>query len=52
VHDILAVLYDQPQGPDRVGTIGYQGFFYHFLGIDGLRKQNFDFTATTNINEA
>jgi hypothetical protein len=30
------------QGPGRVGTTGYQGFFYHFLGIDGLRKQNFN----------
>ncbi|MCY2990968.1 MAG: hypothetical protein NTY19_24295 [Planctomycetota bacterium] len=46
VRDLLRVLRDQPQGPGRVGTNGYQGFFYHFLGIDGLRKQNFDFTAT------
>ena len=46
VLDLLRVLGDHPQGPERVGTIGYEGFFYHFLGIDGLRKQNFDFTAT------
>ena len=52
VHDILRVLYDQPQGPDSVGTIGHEGFFYHFLGIDGLRKQNFDFTATTDVDES
>jgi len=51
VLDILRVLANQPQGSDRVGTIGYQGFFYHFLGIDGLRRQNFDFTATPE-NEA
>ena len=43
---LLRVLHDHPQGPARVGTIGHQGFFYHFLGIDGLRKQNFDFVAT------
>ena len=49
---ILHVLNDQPQGPERVGTIGYKGFFYHFLGIDGNRKQNFDFVATEGINEA
>ena len=46
VLDLLRMLGDHPQGPGRVGTIGYKGFFYHFLGIDGLRKQNFDFTAT------
>ena len=46
VHSILSTLTTQPQGPERVGTIGHEGFFYHFLGIDGLRKQNFDFDAT------
>ena len=49
---ILQVLHGQPQGPDRVGTIGYKGFFYHFLGIDGLRKQNFDRSATPDIDES
>lgn len=44
VHRILRVLHDYPQGPGRVGNIGYKGWFYHLLGIDGLRKQNFDFT--------
>lgn len=48
---ILRALRNGPQGPQRVGTTGYQGFFYHFLGIDGKRKQNFDFTATPT-NEA
>ena len=38
-------------GPERIGRIGYKGWFYHFLGIDGKRKLNFDFTATP-INEA
>jgi hypothetical protein len=55
VHSILAVLNNEdgehPQGPNRVGTTGYKGFFYHFLGIDGLRKQNFDFTET-EMNES
>jgi len=51
-HSILQVLHDQPQGYDRVGTIGYKGFFYHFLGIDGLRKQNFDFQETAGIDES
>lgn len=52
VHDILAVLFGHPQGPERVGTIEYQGFFFHFLGINGLRKQNFDFKETMGINES
>lgn len=55
VHSILAVLNNEdgehPQGADRVGITGYKGFFYHFLGIDGLRKQNFDF-AETEIDES
>ena len=46
VKKILDQLYNAPQGPERAHTIGYRGFFYHFLGIDGLRKQNFDFAAT------
>ncbi len=46
VHDILNVLANQPQGPEPVGVIGNEGFFYHFLGVDGLRKQNFDFADT------
>jgi hypothetical protein len=49
---ILRVLHDHPQGPSPVGTIGYKGFFYHFLGIDGLRKQNFDFNATPDLDES
>jgi hypothetical protein len=49
---VLRLLHDFPQGPDRVRKIGYRGFFYHFLGIDGLRKQNFDFKATRDIDES
>ena len=50
VASILEVLNNEgglhPMGADASGTIGHEGFFYHFLGIDGLRKQNFDFTNT------
>jgi hypothetical protein len=49
---LLRLLHDGPQGPDRVGRIGYQGFFYHFLGSDGRRKQNFDFAATAHVDES
>jgi hypothetical protein len=52
VRNILRVLYTHPQGTDRIGTIGYKGFFYHFLGIDGLRKLNFDFKDTTDVDES
>jgi len=52
VRNILRVLRNGPQGSQRVGTIGYQGFFYHFVGIDGLRKQNYDVTATPLVDES
>jgi hypothetical protein len=38
-------------GPERVGRLGHCGFFYHFVGVDGRRKLNFDF-AVTAANEA
>ena len=41
VVNILRALHNPPQGPGSVGIIGHEGFFYHFFGIDGLRKQNF-----------
>ncbi|HEX3148467.1 MAG TPA: glucoamylase family protein, partial [Gemmataceae bacterium] len=50
--DILRILNNQPQGPNPIGTIGYQGFFYHFLGNDGLRKQNFDRPETPGLDES
>lgn len=49
---LLRVLHDAPQGPEYIGNIGYRGFFYHFLGTDGRRKLNFDWQATTSLNEA
>ncbi|MBV5308522.1 glucoamylase family protein [Chromatium okenii] len=48
---ILRVL-DANQGLNAVGKSGYQGFFYHFLGIDGRRKQNFDRPETTDVDES
>ncbi|OPY89751.1 MAG: hypothetical protein A4E72_01000 [Syntrophus sp. PtaU1.Bin208] len=33
-------------GANRIGRIGYRGFFYHFLGVDGKRKLNYDYPAT------
>ncbi len=52
---VLSVLklLDNPAafGPEPVGKIGYKGWFYHFLGFDGTRKQNFDFPDTER-NEA
>lgn len=46
VHQVLQTLHDGPQGAAPSETVGYEGFFYHFLGIDGRRKQNFDFQDT------
>jgi hypothetical protein len=34
----LAFLHDAPQGPQASGTIGYKGFFYHFIDMEtGMR---------------
>ncbi len=52
VRELLKLLHEAPQGAERVGTIGHKGFFYHFLGVDGRRKQNFDQAATPNIHES
>lgn len=48
VLNILRTL-DDPDafGPESVGRLGHRGWFYHFLGVDGLRKLNFDFPETT-----
>jgi hypothetical protein len=39
-------------GPEPLGRNRHHGFFYHFLGVDGLRKQNFDFPATEDVDES
>lgn len=31
IHRTLRFLYRLPQGPQSLGTAGYQGFFYHFI---------------------
>ena len=30
----LRLFHDMPQGPERRGTIGHKGFFYHFLNME------------------
>src|SRR5688500_86295 len=38
VHTTLTTLWTKPQGTATAGTIGYKGFFYHFLHMtDALR---------------
>ena len=45
--DVLRLLDDPTAfGPEPVGRLGYRGWFYHFLGVDGLRRLNFDFPET------
>ncbi|MFL7870049.1 MAG: glucoamylase family protein [Anaerolineales bacterium] len=52
VVNVLRVLDDEEAfGAERIGRIGYKGWFYHFWGIDGRRKLNFDFEETP-INES
>src|SRR5262245_4530472 len=34
VHRTLLTFYNGPQGTTALGTIGYKGFFYHFLRMD------------------
>lgn len=47
VKDTLEILGDDDlQGPEPIGKIGYKGFFYHFLGIDGKRKINYNYPET------
>jgi hypothetical protein len=36
------------QGPNAIGMVGHKGWFYHFFGIDGLRKRNADDPATAD----
>jgi hypothetical protein len=43
---LRALAADGAFGPEPVGRIGYHGFYYHFLGIDGRRKLNLDDPAT------
>ena len=43
VQKMLQIFADSdPNNPAPMGTMGYRGFFYHFLDVDGLRKLNGD----------
>jgi hypothetical protein len=39
-------------GREATGRLGYKGIFYHFLGVDGRRKLNFDYPDTKDVDEA
>ena len=45
---VLKLLAADPQafGPERIGRLGHRGWLYHFYGVDGRRKQNFDYPDT------
>jgi hypothetical protein len=34
----LRTFWDQPQGPESTGQIGYRGWFYHFLEMDSATR--------------
>jgi len=36
--ETLKYLYNAPEGPGERGTVGYKGFFYHFLDIQSGRR--------------
>jgi hypothetical protein len=42
VHRTLLTFYNGPQGTAALGTIGYKGFFYHFLRMDTATRFNTD----------
>ena len=47
VHSVLTIMSDPNAfGFQPAGRIGHRGWFYHFLGVDGRRRQNFDFPET------
>jgi len=42
VHRTLLTFYNGPQGTAALGTIGYKGFFYHFLRMDTATRFSTD----------
>jgi len=42
VHRTLLTFFNGPQGTAAVGTIGYKGFFYHFLNLNTATRWNTD----------
>lgn len=44
----LRFLWKLPMGPEKSGTAGHQGFFYHFLSMkDGSRSQDWEIELST-----
>jgi hypothetical protein len=41
----LRFLWNAPQGPAAAGVTGHQGFFYHFLNVDGSRFQTVELST-------
>ena len=42
----LRFFWNAPQGPERTGTAGYKGFFYHFLDMEtGLRFRDVELSS-------
>ena len=42
----LRFFWNAPQGPERAGTTGYKGFFYHFLDMQtGLRFRDAELSS-------
>jgi hypothetical protein len=42
----LRFFWNAPQGPERTGTSGYKGFFYHFLDMEtGLRFRDVELSS-------
>ena len=39
-------------GSEPIGRIGYKGWLYHFLGVNGRRRLNFDFATTPSKDES
>jgi hypothetical protein len=42
VRTTLRTFWDGPQGSEATGTIGYRGFFYHFLDMNTATRVNVD----------
>ena len=42
----LRFFWNAPQGPERTGTTGYKGFFYHFIDMEtGLRHRDVELSS-------
>ncbi len=52
VRTTLNVFRDGPQGPETAGTIGYRGWFYHFLDMKTARRYTTFNTELSSIDTA